>query len=141
MKVLLVNSNVAVSKLVSLGVQKLGYDFEEIANIEGELSHYDIIIVDHDSDVDLNELKTKCDRLIYLLPRNQEKKEDIECLHKPFLPTDFIELLGGIKEFSEIDQKQSNDDLDEQLLSFDEDKILEDDELLDTDELLKDLNL
>ncbi|MBX2078229.1 highly acidic protein, partial [Campylobacter peloridis] len=136
MKVLLINSNVAVSKLVSLGVQKLGYEFTEMSNLDEEIGFYDIIIVDHEMEVDLENLQTKCERLICLLPRNQEGKEGLECLHKPFLPTDFIELLNGdnvvenlISQNTDITDEEDNkeEDFNEDLLNFDEEK---EDELL-----------
>ncbi|MCR6576009.1 hypothetical protein CINS5915_06495, partial [Campylobacter insulaenigrae] len=136
MKVLLVNSNVAVSKLVSLGVQKLGYDFEEIANIDDELSYYDIILVDHDSEVDFDYLATKCERLIYLLPRNQEKKDGVEYLYKPFLPTDFIELLS---ETRAIAKNIDSENIDEELLEINDDMDIDKD--IENDELLEELNL
>lgn len=39
-------------------------------------------------------LKEKCDKLIFLAPRNQSADIDALILHKPFLPTDFLNLLN-----------------------------------------------
>ncbi|WP_317948852.1 hypothetical protein, partial [Campylobacter jejuni] len=41
-------------------------------------------------------LKEKCDRLIFLAPRNQNVEDiDAQILQKPFLPTDFLNLLNN----------------------------------------------
>ncbi|ENQ6620183.1 hypothetical protein ACEQHX_001554, partial [Campylobacter lari] len=137
MKVLLINSNTAVSKLISLGVQKLGYDFEEITNTEELGEFYDVIIIDHDIEASLDDLKSKCNRLICLLPRNQEQVEGVECLYKPFLPTDFIELLGGEKTLNE----DKNNTLEEDELNFDDDVLIDKDTPLDGNELLAGIDL
>ncbi|MCH3718868.1 hypothetical protein LZB68_07220, partial [Campylobacter lari] len=137
MKVVLINFNVAVSKLISLGVQKLGYEFEELASTEELEDFYDIIIIDHDIEANLDDLKSKCNRLIYLLPRNQEQVEGVECLYKPFLPTDFIELLGNEKTLSE----DKDNTLEEDELSFDEDVLIDKDIPLNENELLAGIDL
>ncbi|EAK5535614.1 hypothetical protein HF828_001144, partial [Campylobacter lari] len=137
MRVLLINSNIAVSKLISLGVQKLGYDFEELTGIEELEGFYDVIIIDHDIEADLDDLKSKCDRLIYLLPRNLEQKEGIECLYKPFLPTDFINLLSGDGILDDIQK----DALSEDELNFDDEEVVGKDMPLDGNELLEGIDL
>lgn len=72
----------------------MSYDFEEINAYDENLGHYDVIIVDSDTPAPLKILKEKCDKLIFLAPRNQSADIDALILHKPFLPTDFLNLLN-----------------------------------------------
>ncbi|HDW9247722.1 TPA: hypothetical protein RNC43_000807, partial [Campylobacter jejuni] len=60
------------------------------------LGNYDVIVVDSDTPAPLKILKEKCDRLIFLAPRNQNVEDiDAQILQKPFLPTDFLNLLNN----------------------------------------------
>ncbi len=94
MKILLLNENPVVSRLISLSAKKMSYDFEEINTYDENLGHYDVIIVDSDTPAPLKILKEKCDKLIFLAPRNQSVDIEAQILHKPFLPTDFLNLLS-----------------------------------------------
>ncbi|EBD1720183.1 hypothetical protein ACLQ8S_001017 [Campylobacter coli] len=94
MKILLLNENPVVSRLISLSAKKMSYDFEEINTYDENLGHYDVIIVDSDTPAPLKILKEKCDKLIFLTPRNQSVDIEAQILHKPFLPTDFLNLLN-----------------------------------------------
>ncbi|NHG50139.1 hypothetical protein GRO02_000950 [Campylobacter jejuni] len=94
MKILLLNENPVVSRLISLSAKKMSYDFEEINAYGENLGHYDVIIVDSDTPAPLKILKEKCDKLIFLAPRNQSVDIEAQILHKPFLPTDFLNLLN-----------------------------------------------
>lgn len=94
MKILLLNENPVVSRLISLSAKKMSYDFEEVNAYDENLGHYDAIIVDSDTPAPLKILKEKCDKLIFLAPRNQSVDIDALILHKPFLPTDFLNLLN-----------------------------------------------
>ncbi|OOX95991.1 hypothetical protein BOQ03_06665 [Campylobacter coli] len=94
MKILLLNENPVVSRLISLSAKKMSYDFEEVNAYDENLGHYDAIIVDSDTPAPLKILKEKCDKLIFLAPRNQSVDVDALILHKPFLPTDFLNLLN-----------------------------------------------
>ncbi|EOI2541857.1 hypothetical protein ACMHOB_001302, partial [Campylobacter jejuni] len=96
MKILLLNENPVVSRLVSLGAKKMSYDFEELNAYSENLGNYDVIVVDSDTPAPLKILKEKCDRLIFLAPRNQNVEDiDAQILQKPFLPTDFLNLLNN----------------------------------------------
>ncbi|EAI9164130.1 hypothetical protein C1L60_01260 [Campylobacter jejuni] len=95
MKILLLNENPVVSRLVSLSAKKMSYDFEELNAYSENLGNYDVIIVDSDTPAPLKILKEKCDRLIFLAPRNQNIDIDAQILQKPFLPTDFLNLLNN----------------------------------------------
>ncbi|HEB9307346.1 TPA: hypothetical protein RZK36_000131 [Campylobacter coli] len=94
MKILLLNENPVVSRLISLSAKKMSYDFEEVNAYDENLGHYDAILVDSDTPAPLKILKEKCDKLIFLAPRNQSVDVDALILHKPFLPTDFLNLLN-----------------------------------------------
>ncbi|HEB9327571.1 TPA: hypothetical protein RZK18_000312 [Campylobacter coli] len=94
MKILLLNENPVVSRLISLSAKKMSYDFEEVNTYDENLGHYDVIIVDSDTPAPLKILKEKCDKLIFLAPRNQSVDIEAQILHKPFLPTDFLNLLN-----------------------------------------------
>ncbi|HBD2709425.1 TPA: highly acidic protein [Campylobacter jejuni] len=95
MKILLLNENPVVSRLVSLSAKKMSYDFEELNAYSENLGNYDVIVVDSDTPAPLKILKEKCDRLIFLAPRNQNVEDiDAQILQKPFLPTDFLNLLN-----------------------------------------------
>ncbi|EAK7592507.1 highly acidic protein [Campylobacter jejuni] len=96
MKILLLNENPVVSRLVSLSAKKMSYDFEELNVYSENLGNYDVIVVDSDTPAPLKILKEKCDRLIFLAPRNQNVEDiDAQILQKPFLPTDFLNLLNN----------------------------------------------
>ncbi|EMA9167245.1 highly acidic protein [Campylobacter jejuni] len=96
MKILLLNENPVVSRLVSLSAKKMSYDFEELNAYSENLGNYDVIVVDSDTPAPLKILKEKCDRLIFLAPRNQNVEYiDAQILQKPFLPTDFLNLLNN----------------------------------------------
>ncbi len=95
MKILLLNENPMVSRLINLSAKKMSYELTEVAEYSEELGTYDTIIVDNDIEVDLVALKEKCNQLIFLSPRDKPCEVDAEILHKPFLPTDFLNLLSG----------------------------------------------
>ncbi|MBZ7937506.1 hypothetical protein [Campylobacter molothri] len=95
MKILLLNENSVVSRLISLSAKKMSYEFEELNTYSEDLGHYDVIVVDSDVPAPLKVLKEKCDKLIFLAPRNQNVDIDAQILYKPFLPTDFLNLLNG----------------------------------------------
>ena len=50
MKVILLNQNPAVSRLVRLSIEKIGYKLEEYSNIAqlDEQNHADVLICDHE---------------------------------------------------------------------------------------------
>ncbi|EGC6557969.1 hypothetical protein H9W17_000032 [Campylobacter jejuni] len=114
MKILLLNENPVVSRLVSLSAKKMSYDFEELNAYSENLGNYDVIVVDSDTPAPLKILKEKCDRLIFLAPRNQNVEDiDAQILQKPFLPTDFLNLLNNkdANKHTSIDlQMLSNDE-------------------------------
>ncbi|ECK7661137.1 hypothetical protein ACM1W6_000032 [Campylobacter jejuni] len=113
MKILLLNENPVVSRLISLSAKKMSYDFEELNAYNENLSNYDVIVVDSDTPAPLKILKEKCDRLIFLAPRNQNVEDiDAQILQKPFLPTDFLNLLNNkdVNKHTSIDLPMLSND-------------------------------
>ncbi|EIJ4040499.1 highly acidic protein [Campylobacter jejuni] len=112
MKILLLNENPVVSRLVSLSAKKMSYDFEELNAYSENLGNYDVIVVDSDTPAPLKILKEKCDRLIFLAPRNQNIDIDAQILQKPFLPTDFLNLLNNkdVNKHTSIDLPMLSND-------------------------------
>ncbi|EAH5859883.1 highly acidic protein [Campylobacter jejuni] len=113
MKILLLNENPVVSRLVSLSAKKMSYDFEELNAYSENLGNYDVIVVDSDTPAPLKILKEKCDRLIFLAPRNQNVEDiDAQILQKPFLPTDFLNLFNNkdANKYTSIDLPMLSND-------------------------------
>ncbi|EAI1250652.1 highly acidic protein [Campylobacter jejuni] len=131
MKILLLNENPVVSRLVSLSAKKMSYDFEELNAYSENLGNYDVIVVDSDTPAPLKILKEKCDRLIFLAPRNQNVEDiDAQILQKPFLPTDFLNLLNNkdANKYTSIDLPMlSNDENPYADISLDLDNLNSDD--------------
>ncbi|MBK1963555.1 hypothetical protein F2N14_01040, partial [Campylobacter novaezeelandiae] len=139
MKILLLNENPVVSKLVGLSAKKMSHDFKEANAYTDDLGVYDIIVIDGDIQEDIEKLKQKCSKLIVLTSRNQNFDiKDIKTLQKPFLPTDFLNLLNNdsldsntqtfIEEQDDIHEKDDDkleemDELSIDDLSLDEDEI------------------
>ena len=125
MKVILLNNNPAVSKLVSVSLNKLEFEFVEIDNLESLASgDADLIICDsglYDSRVDY--LKYAKNQL-FLIPRTKFEEYNLDpknTLQKPFLPTDFIDI---IKEILNIKPTiTQNNDITTQTASTDNIKI------------------
>ncbi len=141
MRLLLINNNPAVSRLLKLSVEKAGYEmdeFEEYGLVP--LKSYDIIMIDNEL-YEENELlalkeQTHCDYCIYVCQRGSEKPDIANVtLEKPFLPTDFLALLEKVKNVIESHRSLSAevislDENDEDASVFDIDSIngLEEDE-------------
>ena len=117
MKVILLNNNPAVSKLVSVSLNKLGYTFAEIDNLEYLTSNdADLIICDSGLyDSKINYLEYAKNQL-FLIPRNRADEYNLaksQTLQKPFLPTDFIDIVKRIlveipKSTKIVEPKPSN---------------------------------
>lgn len=103
MRLLLLNNNPAVSRLIKLSAEKAGYELDEFEDYGlVPLTTYDVILID-------NELydesliagvceSTGCDYIVYIGQRGAKKPEAANVsLEKPFLPTDFLVLLDKVK--------------------------------------------
>jgi len=122
MHFLLVNNNPAVSRLITLSVEKLGFEIDETGSFEElPLESYDIVFVDsalYDEFIIDEHISSGLSRyFVAILPRGEEKPLNINyVLEKPFLPTDFIDLVSKID--SEISDENQNIE-DEDILSSD----------------------
>ena len=133
MRLLLLNNNPAVSRLIKLSVDKVGYAMDEFDDYDlVPLTNYDVIMVDNElyDEVQLKALSEQvhCDYFLYICQRGSEKPAFVNVsLEKPFLPTDFLTLLEKIKnvvnsfktEEPIVDEKSNN----EEMKAFDIDDI------------------
>lgn len=90
MKVALVNKNPAVSRLITLSLNKIGVEYVEFDDVNAVSGEFDYIIID--SDMESADLKFD-QKVMYLAPRGGIKPDFANImLEKPFLPTEFINL-------------------------------------------------
>ncbi|MDY4830891.1 MAG: hypothetical protein SO164_08825 [Campylobacter sp.] len=115
MKVILLNQNQAVSHLVRLSIEKIGYKLEEYSNIAqlDEQNPADIFICDHELVDDSVDYAPFGKHIIFLVPRNFAKKLGKHTLEKPFLPTDFMDFVKRVATSSddeaELQEPSSSD--------------------------------
>lgn len=143
MRILLLNDNPVVRKLVALSAQKTKDDLDVIWSLdEIEHPHYDLLIVDDAlySDEMISQLKEKVSFRSSALMATRGAATPAgfdKIINKPFLPTDLVELFAGIAqslpELSVNEGKKSTDVIDDLL---DDDDLLSND-LIEDDSLLK----
>ena len=115
MKVILLNQNPAVSRLVRLSIEKIGYKLEEYSNIAqlDEQNPADVFICDHELVDDSVDYTPFGKHIIFLVPRNFAKKLGKHTLEKPFLPTDFMDFLKRVAtsgdDEAELQESSSSD--------------------------------
>ena len=117
MKLLLINKNPVVSRMLKLSAPKAGFEVEECDNVydlpKGE---YDVVFIDDEmyDENFLKEIKRSISfSQIGLITSSKDRQfEDFDfTLVKPFLPTDLIELLRGVKSKIEyIKEKDQNEE-------------------------------
>ena len=127
MKVALINKNPAVSRLITLSLNKIGTEYSEFEDLNGfDDAQFDFIIID--SDVDSSELATTKD-VMYLASRGESKPEFATLmLEKPFLPTEFISVFEQnipkdepVAEHGASEQDESDfGDFSDEAINFDE---------------------
>ncbi|WP_103566662.1 Highly acidic protein [Campylobacter concisus] len=127
MKVALINKNPAVSRLITLSLNKIGTEYSEFEDLNGfDDAQFDFIIID--SDVDSSELATTKD-VMYLASRGESKPEFATLmLEKPFLPTEFISVFEQnrpkdepVAEHGASEQGESDfGDFSDEAINFDE---------------------
>ena len=127
MKVALINKNPAVSRLITLSLNKIGTEYSEFEDLNGfDDAQFDFIIID--SDVDSSELATD-KKVMYLASRGESKPEFATLmLEKPFLPTEFISVFEQnipkdepVAEHGSSEQGESDfGDFSDEAMSFDE---------------------
>ena len=147
MKILLLNDNPVVNKLVTLSAQKTSDNLEVVSSIDSVASSvYDLIVIDDTLYTDdlLDEIKTKITftKSLYICARGAEKVDAFtNILSKPFLPTELVEIFATLGKES---QKITLDTVEEstpeaELEEFEELDELDDlEELADIDEDLSD---
>ena len=115
MKVILLNQNQAVSHLVRLSMEKIGYNLEEYSNIAqlDEQNPADVFICDHELVDDSVDYAPFGKHIIFLVPRNFAKKLGKHTLEKPFLPTDFMDFVKRVAtsgdDEAELQEPSSSD--------------------------------
>ena len=150
MRLLLLNNNLAVSRLIKLSAEKAGYELDEFEDYGlVPLTNYDIILIDNElfDESALTGLReyTGCNYVVYICQRGSKKPETVNVvLEKPFLPTDFLILLEKLKTVIEshkaeeenaedFSMQMPSETTDEQPEAFDIDQI---DTLEDEDNML-----
>ncbi|MDO9267290.1 MAG: DNA topoisomerase IV [Sulfurimonas sp.] len=130
MKILLLNNNPVVNKLVTLSVQKTSDELSIAESIEAiEPKNYDLLIVDDAfySENFMQDIgsKIKFNKSLFICAKDAKFTEEFtRILKKPFLPTDLVEVLislGKMVDTIELDKMEethdaetdSFDDLDE----------------------------
>ncbi len=164
MKILLLNDNPVVNKLVTLSAQKTSDELDVVDSIETlQPGEYDLLVVDDTmyNDNMFSEIKSKImfSSSLYICSRDAAPVEAFSStLKKPFLPTDLVELFlmfakkadsvdvvqesvsTDIDELEEFHAEEADEELvlDEELeLSLDDElEELDDDLLLEDDELM-----
>ena len=137
MKILLLNDNPVVNKLVTLSAQKTSDELDVVDSIEDiNARSYDLLVVDDTSYSDeiFEKLKSKItfSESLYICSRDAKPVDEFtNTLKKPFLPTDLVEL------FSNIATKVDTINLDEDILG---EEISLDDEAISLDTLEIDEN-
>ena len=115
MKVILLNQNPAVSRLVRLSIEKIGYKLEEYSNIAqlDEQNPADVFICDHELVDDSVDYTPFGKHIIFLVPRNFAKKLGKHTLEKPFLHTDFMDFVKRVAtsgdDETELQEPSSSD--------------------------------
>ena len=134
MKILLLNDNPVVNKLVTLSAQKTSDELTVAATVdEVESGSYDLIVIDDTLYTDnlLEELQAKISfsKSLYICSRDAESAEEFtSTLKKPFLPTDLVELFASFSRDvgSNAEEAVVLDDLDA-MENFDESEDITDD--------------
>ena len=144
MKILLLNENPVVNKLVTLSAQKTSDELEIVDNIDAISGNsYDLLVIDDtvlNEDL-LSELKNKISfsKSLYICSRDAQELEGFtNIIKKPFLPTDLVELFASFgKEMSErnVEDLQSDISIDDDDISLDDELVIDDEDISLDDEL------
>ena len=97
MKIVLINANPAVSRLATLALSKMGYEYVEIGDASELSGVFDVLIIDSDIDAKEMNLKEFANKILYLSSKNSPTFENADrILPKPFLPTEFITIVEDL---------------------------------------------
>jgi uncharacterized membrane protein len=116
MKILLLNNNPVVTKLVTLSAQKTSDELDIIDNIDAVSSqNYDLLIIDDAlyTENTLEELSSKIKfiKSLYICSKNAEIVDDFNSiLKKPFLPTELVELFASLA--NSLNNESETDELE-----------------------------
>jgi len=122
MRLLLLNNNPAVSRLIKLSVDKVGYAMDEFDDYGlVPLTNYDVIMVDNElyDEAELKALSEQvhCEYFLYICQRGSEKPALMNVsLEKPFLPTDFLTLLEKVKNVIASTKSHEEEEEDHNIL-------------------------
>jgi len=146
MRILLLNNNPVVNKLVTLSAQKTSNTLDIAESVGAvESKNYDILIVDDAlySEDAMNELKDKIEygKSLYICSKDAKSAPEFtKILKKPFLPTDLVELFITLaKETNTInlDKLDASSNFEESDESLDEEieELYESAEIAELDDL------
>jgi uncharacterized membrane protein len=123
MKVLLINNNPVVGKLVTLSAQKTGDELSSVHSVEDVAEgEYDFVLMDDAgySDDLFDELRTKAKfrKSCFIGSRSTEKPSGFtHVINKPFLPTDLVDIF--IKVSSDTKTQDEGTPVSEEILPDD----------------------
>lgn len=145
MKILLVNDNPVVNRLVTLSAQKTSDELEVVSSIEEILqTKYDLLIIDDTlfNEEFYRELNKKIEytKSLYICSRDAKKEEGFtQILKKPFLPTDLVEIFSMLakeapdEDFETTELEEFSDEQEKMILG---EPVLDDDEAQKVKDLL-----
>jgi len=116
---LLINENLAVSRIINLIAHRENLEVEEFETLEAVIkTHYEYILIDNDTykegmlaDI---ENRFKYSKLIFIAPKNSGKPLGFdEVLFKPFLPLDFLSAIDMGKDNIKKTNKKTTEKLSE----------------------------
>jgi uncharacterized membrane protein len=126
MKILLINANPVVGKLVTLSAQKTGDELTTASSIEElEPQSYDLVMMDDNAYTQelFEELKSKVSfsQSCFIGSRTSEKPEEFSReFNKPFLPTDLVDIFMEISSAMTVEpEAMEKPDLAEDEFDFD----------------------
>ena len=156
LSILLINENKIVSRLFQLSSQKHNYELEEVVEYSAKEGSYNAVFVDSkifdESKLDEFKSTVSFDKLTYLGDKGEVKPDGFDLLlEKPFLPTDFVNLMSENFKVVEPGQEMaiasaSSDSLDEldldnlEELELDDELSLDSLDEMDLDNDLKDID-
>jgi len=141
MKILLLNNNPVVNKLVTLSAQKTSDELSIADSVEAiEPKSYDLLIVDDAlyGEGVMQEInsKIKFNKSLYICSKEADFAEEFtKTLKKPFLPTDLVDMLISLGKMTETIELEKIDETHDKFESFDNLEELDEELDLDLDEL------
>ncbi|MBA1438435.1 MAG: hypothetical protein FAF05_05555 [Epsilonproteobacteria bacterium] len=154
MKILLINDNPVVTKLVTLSAQKRSDELDVVDSLDAVgATDYDLVVID-DTKYEENMLQILQERIsfkesLYIHARSTQDNDSFSAnLTKPFLPTDLVELfvvfgnkIAQNTDVTDLDEPaqeatvEEDLDIDEEISLDGEEEFVSDDELEELDDL------